>query len=63
MVKNLLTNAGDVIRDLGSIPGPGRSPEEGHGNPLQDSCLEKPVERGARRAIVHRIAMCQTQLK
>ena len=38
--------------DMGSIPGPGRSPREGHGNPLQYSCLENPMERGAWRAAV-----------
>ena len=42
-------NAGD----LGLIPGSGRSPGEGNGNPLQYSCLESPVDRGAWRAIVH----------
>ena len=42
-VKNPPANAGDV-RDVGSIPGPGRSPGEGHGNPLQYSCLENPHE-------------------
>ena len=41
MVKNLSANAGDV-RDVGSIPGFGRYPGEGHGNPLQYSCLENP---------------------
>ena len=41
MVKNLPANAGDV-RDTGSIPGWGRSPGGGHGNPLQYSCLENP---------------------
>ena len=41
MVKNLPAIAGDV-RDIGSIPGSGRSPGEGHGNQLQYSCLEKP---------------------
>ena len=44
-VKNLPANAGD-IRD-GFIPGSGRSPGEGHGNPLQYSCLENPMDRGA----------------
>ena len=43
MVKNLLANAGD----LGLIPGSGRSPGEGNGNPLQYSCLENPMEGGA----------------
>ena len=46
MVKNPLANAGD-IRDAGSFPGSGRSPEGGHGNPLQYSCLENPMDRGA----------------
>ena len=41
MIKNPSANAGD-LRDLGSIPGLGRSPGGGHGNPLQDSCLENP---------------------
>ena len=43
MVKNLPANAGDV-RDAGSIPGLGRSPGGGHGNPFQNSCLENPME-------------------
>ena len=46
VVKNLPANAGDV-RDMGSVPGLGRSPEEGNGNPLQFSCLEIPTDRGA----------------
>ena len=49
MEKNLLANAGDV----GSVPGLGRSPGEGNGNPLQYSCLEKPMDREAWRATVH----------
>ena len=52
MVKNPPANA----RDLGSIPGLERSPEEGNGNPLQYSCLENPVDRGAWRTTVHRAA-------
>ena len=48
MVKNVPANAGDA----GSVPGLGRSPE-GDGNPLQCSCLENPVDRGAWRATVH----------
>ena len=55
MVKNLLVNAGDV-RDAGSIPGSGRSPGGGHGNPLQCSCLENPIDRGAWWAVVHGVA-------
>ena len=45
MVKNPPTNAGD-IRDMGSIPGLGRSPGVGNGNPLQYSCLENPMDGG-----------------
>ena len=45
MVKNLLAHAGD-LRDVGSIPGLGRSPGEGIGNPLQNSCLVNPMDRG-----------------
>ena len=44
VVKNLPSNAGD-LRDTGLIPGSGRSPGEGHGDPLQDSCLENPMDR------------------
>ena len=46
LVKNLPAHAGGT-RDLGSIPGSGRSPGGGHGNPLQYSCLETPRDRGA----------------
>ena len=59
MVKNSPANAGDV-RDTGSIPGSGRFPGGGHGNPLQYSCLENPMDRGAWWAMVHRVAKCQT---
>ena len=58
MVKNLPTNAGD----LGSIPGLGRSPGEGNGNPLQYSRLENPMDRGAWRATVLGVPVNQTQL-
>ena len=47
---------------LGSIPGLGRSPREGNGNPLQYSCLENPMDRGAWWATVHGVAKSQTQL-
>ena len=60
-LKDLPANAGDV-RDLSSIPGSGRSPGGGHGNPLQYSCLENPMDRGAWRATVHRVAKSQTRL-
>ena len=62
VVKNLPANAGD-IRDVGSIPGSGRFPRAGHGNPIQYSCLENPMDRGAWWATVHRVAKSQTQLK
>ena len=52
-----------TVGDPSSIPGLGRSPGGGHGNPLQYSCLENPMDRGAQRATVHRVAKCQTQLK
>ena len=61
MVKNPPANAGDV-RDAGSMPGLGRSPGGGHGNPLQYSCLENPMDRGAWWATVHGVAKSQTQL-
>ena len=54
VVKNPPANAGD-IRDVGSIPGPGRSPGGGQGNALQHSCLENPMDRGAWRAAFHRV--------
>ena len=50
-----MVNTG-VSGDVGSIPGPGRSPGGGHGNPLQYSCLENPMDRGAWRATVQRVA-------
>ena len=55
VVKNPLANAGDK-RDVGSIPGSGRFPGEGQGNPLQYSCLDNPMDRGAWWATVHRAA-------
>ena len=62
MVKNLPANVGD-IRDSGLIPGLGRSPGAGNGNPLQYSCLENPMDRGAWWATVHGVAKSQTRLK
>ena len=62
MVKNTPANAGH-LRDMHLTPGLERSPGGGHGNPLQYSCLENPMDRGAWRATVHRIAKSQTQLK
>ena len=61
VVKNPPTNARDV-RDTGSIPELGGSPGGGHDNPLQHSCLENPMDRGAWRAKVHRVAKSQTRL-
>ena len=55
-VKACARNAGD----LGSIPGSGRFPGEGNGNPLQYSCLENPMDRGAWWATVHGVAKSQT---
>ena len=60
-VKNLPANAGDT-GDSGLIPGLGRSPREGNGNPLQYSCLENSIDRGAWRAAVHEVAKSQTRL-
>ena len=54
-VKNPSANAGDV-RDVGLIPGSGRSPGRGHGNPLEYSCLENPMDRGAWWATVHGVS-------
>ena len=56
--KESAHNAGD----LGSIPGSRKSPGEGHGNPLQYSCLENPMDREAWWTIVHGVAKSQTQL-
>ena len=58
-VKNLPANAGD-IRDSSSIPGSGRSPGKGNGNPLQYSFLENPMDRGAWRTVVHGVTKSQT---
>ena len=57
-VKASASNAGD----LGSIPGSGRSPGEGNGNPFQYSCLENPMDGGAWWATVHRVAKSQIRL-
>ena len=61
VVKNPPANAGNA-RDLGLIPGLGRSPGEGNGYPLQYSCLENPMDRGKGQATVHGVAKSQTQL-
>ena len=61
VVKNLPTRAGEA-RELGSIPGLGRSLGVGNGNPLQYSCLENPTDRGVWWATVHGVARSQTQI-
>ena len=58
MVKNLPANAGDAH----SVPGLGKSPGGGNGNPLQYSCLENPMDRGAWWATVHEVTKSQTRL-
>ena len=60
--KGSACDVGD-IRDAGSIPGLGRSSGGGHGNPLQYSCLESPMDKGAWQATVHRVSRSQTLLK
>ena len=62
VVKSPPANAGDA-GDVGSIPWSGRSPGGGHGNPLQYSCLENPVDREAWTATIHRITNNQTWLR
>ena len=61
MVKNWPANAGDA-EDKGSIPGLGRSPGGENGNPLQYSCLQSPMDRGAWRTLVHKDAKNQIRL-
>ena len=56
MIKNLPANVGDV----GSIPGLGRSPGEGNGNPLHYSCLGNPMDRGAWQTAIHVVTKSQT---
>ena len=62
VVKNPSANAGDS-RGAGSVPGSGRSPGGGNGSPLQYSCLENPMDRGAWWATVHWVAKSRTRLK
>ena len=59
VVKNLPTNARDV-KEAGSVSSSGRDPGGGHSNPLQYSCLENPMDRGAWWATVHRVSQSQT---
>ena len=60
--KESACNSG-AAGDMGSIPGPERSSRGGHGSPLQYSCMGDPMDRGAWRAIVHRVTKSRTQLK
>ena len=62
VVKNLPASAED-IGVVSSIPGSGRSPGAGRGNPLQYSCLENSMDRAAWRAVAHRVAQSRTRLK
>ena len=62
VLKKPPASSGD-IRDVGSIPGSGRSLGGGHSNPLQYPCLENPMDRGAWRATVHRVTKSWTRLK
>ena len=59
VVKNRLPMQ-QTLRDVGLIPGSGRSPGEGNGNPLQDSCLENPKDRGVWQVTIHRVTKSQT---
>ena len=61
-VKNLSANAGNITYQS-SIPGLGRSPRGGHGNPLQYFCLRNPMDRGAWWTTIHRVAKSQKRLK
>ena len=58
-----LKESASIAGDTGSILGSERSPGGGHGNPLQCSCLQNPLDRGSWRVTVHRVAQCQTRLK
>ena len=61
VVRSLPVNTGD-IKDVGLIPGSGRSLGGGHGNPLQYSCLESPMDRAAYQAAVHKVTKSWTQM-
>ena len=64
VAKNLSANANEgYLRDGGWIPRSWRSPGGGHGNPLQYSCLENPMDRGSYWTMIHRVEKSQTQLK
>jgi len=63
LIKNLPAKVGDIRDTQGSIPGLRRTPGGGHGNPLQYSCLENPMDRRAWQATVHRVAKSWTPQK
>ena len=58
--SSVVKNPTDNAEDVGSIPGSGRSPEEGNGDPLQYSCLENPMDRGAWQTTVHGVTESDT---
>ena len=62
LVAQMVKNPPAMWENLDSIPGSGRSPREGHGNPLRYCCLENSMDRGAWGAIVHGVAKSQTRL-
>ena len=62
LVSQVVKNLPEMARDPGSVPGLGSSPGEGNGNPLQYSCLENPMDRGAWRATVDGVTKSWTQL-
>ena len=62
MVNNLPANTGDLV-DTDLIPGSGRSPEEGNGNPLQYSCLENSMDKGLWQAAEHGVSKSQAQMR
>ena len=63
-LRAMLKNVGSqYVRDMGLIPGPGRPPGEENGNPIQYSCLENSMGRGAWRATVHEVTKSQTRLR
>ena len=63
LVVKILPASAEDARDVGSVPGSGGSPAGGHGNPLQYSCLENPMDRGAWQTTVHGVAKSRIRLK
>ena len=60
LVAQTVKECACIVEDLSMIPGLGRSPGEGNGNPLQYSCMENPVDRGTRQVTVHGITKSDT---